>query len=104
MHKIAVITIGAVFLFLLAALIKSKKITERMCYWIVFIIALGAVGAQFLFPGHIHAKWVFPAFAAICGLLLLKEYFAPKPERKRKKTRENELPRCKAYGVSGNFA
>ncbi len=85
MHKIAVITIGAVFLFLLAALIKSKKITERMCYWIVFIIALGAVGAQFLFPGHIHAKWVFPAFAAICGLLLLKEYFAPKPEKKAEK-------------------
>ena len=85
MHKIAVITIGAVFLFLLAALIKSKKITERMCYWIVFIIALGAVGAQFLFPGHIHAKWVFPAFAAICGFLLLKEYFAPKSEKKTEK-------------------
>ena len=85
MHKIAVITIGVVFLFLMAALIKSKKITERMCYWIVFIIALGAVGAQFLFPGHIHAKWVFPAFAAICGFLLLKEYFAPKPEKKTEK-------------------
>ena len=85
MHKIAVITIGVVFLFLMAALIKSKKITERMCYWIVFIIALGAVGAQFLFPGHIHAKWVFPAFAVICGMLLLKEYFAPKAEKKAEK-------------------
>ena len=82
MHKIVVITIGIVFLFLMAALIKSKKITERMCYWIVFIVALGAVGAQSVFPAHIHAKWVFPAFAAICGLLLLKEYFAPKPEKK----------------------
>lgn len=85
MHKIAVITIGAVFLFLLAALIKSKKITERMCYWIVFIIALGAVGVQFLFPGHIHAKWVSRHSRAICGLLLLKEYFAPKPEKKMEK-------------------
>ena len=85
MHKIAVITIGAVFIFMLAAMIKKKKIKERMCYLIVFIIAQGAVGAQFLFPGHIHAKWVFPAFAAICGLLLLKEYFAPKPEKKTEK-------------------